>query len=594
MIRLIQRQLGSVTAARQRVSSVITRSLYHQQRCTHAISSVSTSRRLFSTHASSSATQHPTTAPASHHAPPPSAAVPHPASPAAAAAFDTTHTHRPLPFAVVGSGPAAFYTCKYLLREFDNISIDIFERLPAPGGLVRYGVAPDHPDVKSVLRELDAVLADDRCQFYGRVQVGKDITWEELRNHYSAIVLAYGAASERLLDLPGSDLDGIHPARHFVNWYNAHPEHTEEQHSFPLEQVEDVVIIGQGNVALDCARILLSPPSRLLPTDISSYALNTLERSRVRRVHMVGRRGAVQTAFSIGELREVSTGVPGMKVVMQEEELKRSENEASMKEIETSRPKKRKHDLIRQVAAGKLPSSPASILPPPVLDENSDEEQQHGHRELHVRFLLNPTAFISSKTNPKRVGAIEVERTELQGPPDKQEAVGTGEKFTIPAQLVLSSIGYKSLPMPGLPFDTRRSIIPNRAGRVINPEHDNSIEPGVYVSGWLKRGPSGIIATNIMDAREVTKSIVEDVNNGTIKQPMISSRLPLLDPSSIRAHQYINRDGWSCIDAEEQARGTAHGKPREKIFRTEEFIKVAERQQASDGNARPVPTEQLQ
>ena len=294
-------------------------------------------------------THSPTVAAASS-SPSPSAAAP-----LGGAAFDTSAA--PLPFAVVGSGPAAFYTCKYLLRELPNIRVDMFERLPVPYGLVRFGVAPDHPDVKSVAHDFEIVSNDARFAFWGNVLVGGEegataatktgdqaqqqatVSVEELRRHYSGIIFAYGASSERTLSIPGSDLKGIHPSRHFVNWYNAHPEHCssgDPQNDFGLDRVSTALIVGQGNVAVDCARILLSPSKRLENTDISAAALAKLKTSAVRDVHMVGRRGAVQSAFSIGELRELATSVEGIRVCLQKDEVERSENEASMKEIEVS------------------------------------------------------------------------------------------------------------------------------------------------------------------------------------------------------------------------------------------------------------------
>jgi NADPH-dependent glutamate synthase beta subunit-like oxidoreductase len=342
----------------------------------------------------------------------------------------------PLPFAVVGSGPAAFYTSKYLLRELAHARVDMFERLPVPFGLVRFGVAPDHPDVKAVTNDFAQVANDSRFQYYGNVEVGRDVSVEELRQHYAGVILAYGAASERTLSIPGSDLKGIHPSRHFVNWYNGHPEHTSAEHDFALEKVRTAVIVGQGNVAIDCARVLLSPVSRLANTDISTHSLAQLASSSVQRCHMIGRRGAVQSAFSIGELRELATSVEGLRLVMDKEEFAQSENETSLREVADSRPKKRKHDLMRQILAGTLPSlvphSTTTSTPP---------------KDLHLRYFLTPLRFLPSLNDPSRVGAIVLSRTRLEGPPEKQQAVETGEEVVMETELVLTSIGYRSLPV---------------------------------------------------------------------------------------------------------------------------------------------------
>ena len=342
----------------------------------------------------------------------------------------------PLPFAVVGSGPAAFYTSKYLLRELPHARVDMFERLPVPFGLVRFGVAPDHPDVKAVTNDFGLVANDSRFQYYGNVEVGKDVSVEELRKHYAGVILAYGAASERTLNIPGSDLKGIHPSRHFVNWYNGHPEHTAASHDFALEKVKTAVLIGQGNVAIDCARILLAPLSRLAHTDISTHSLTQLASSSVQRCHMIGRRGAVQSAFSIGELRELATSVEGLRVMMDTNEFAQSENETSLKEIADSRPKKRKHDLMRQILAGTLPPlvphSTTTSIPP---------------KDLHLRYLLSPLRFLPSPSDPSRVGSVVLARTRLEGSVENQQAVETGEEITIETELVLTSIGYRSLPV---------------------------------------------------------------------------------------------------------------------------------------------------
>jgi adrenodoxin-NADP+ reductase len=470
--------------------------------------------------------------------------------------------------------------------------------------LVRFGVAPDHPDVKSVSHDFEVVMNDARFAFYGRVHVGRDVGLQELRQHYSAVVLAYGAAGERMLDLPGSELEGIHPARHFVNWYNAHPEHSGDTHDFKLEQVRSVAIIGQGNVAVDCARVLLSPVGRLEHTDISLDALQHLSASQVQRVHMIGRRGAVQSAFSIGELRELATGVDrGIAVSFDPKELQDSENEASLAEIQASRPKKRKHDLLRSIAAGTLPGmattitagSAASASDPAASASSAEATAAAGHpsssssvKDLHIRYLLRPKAFLPSASDPRRVGGLLLERTALSGPPEAQEARSTGEEVRIEAELILTSIGYKSVPIDeSLPFDHRKHVVPSVNGRVLRSAHTGGgggatesaeVEPGLYVSGWLRRGPSGIIATNIMDARDTVKSLMADLRAGALLQhpAPVPTPLSILSPEQIKARRIVTREGWARIQAAELAEGLAKGKAQVKFDNEEQLLRAAE------------------
>lgn len=418
-------------------------------------------------------------------------------------------------------------------------------------------MAPDHPEVKSVTADFEAVASDPRTRFLGNVAIGRDISVADLSRHYNAVVLAYGAASDRYLGVPGETLRNVCSARAFVNWYNGHPEFKSAQ--FDLD-VEDVVIVGQGNVAIDCARILSKTIAELQETDIAQHALAALSKSRVKRVHVLGRRGHVQAAFTMKELREV-TKLTDAALIVRESELAKGRTPASLVEIETHRAKKRMDSLLGDVVAA------------------SRGAPKDKARELHLRFFLSPTAILPSASDSTKVGAVECEVTELQGEPDEQSAAATGRKETITAGLVLRSIGYKSLSVPGVPFDAKRAVVRNVAGRVV--EEDGRQVCGVYVSGWLKRGPSGIIGTNIPDARETVGCILEDKAAGKLSalQPGIQHGIEgvtaALVASGKDTSHLVTWEGYRRIDAAEKARGSATGKPREKLTDIAEMIHCA-------------------
>eukprot|EP00743_Colponemidia_sp_Colp-15_P005721 GILK01006151.1.p1 GENE.GILK01006151.1~~GILK01006151.1.p1 ORF type:complete len:460 (-),score=67.19 GILK01006151.1:50-1429(-) len=453
-------------------------------------------------------------------------------------------------FGIVGSGPAGFYTAKYLLKEVPNCRIDIYDRLPHPYGLVRTGVAPDHPEVKNVTHDFDKVATDERCRFIGNVHVGRDITVPEMRSMYSALVFSCGASEDRRLGIPGEDLKGVHSARSFVNWYNGHAEYAERE--FGLDQTDTAVIIGQGNVAIDCARILSKTVDELRHTDIAEHALEALSKSTIKRVHVVGRRGPVQAAFTMKELREV-TKLDVCEAVVSQEDMFNGFTAASEEEIKEERARKRIYELLKTVA-DKAPNTQAS-------------------RHLYIRFLLNPLCFVATSDDPTKLSVAQFEKTRLEGLPGDQRAVGTGVIEEISCGLVLRSIGYRSLPIPDLPFDVRRAVIPNVQGRVVNAgEHI----PGVYCVGWLKRGPSGIIGTNITDAQDTVASLVEDLQAGKVE---IKAQHTGFEEASkllsARKSLWVSFEEWLKISREEEARGAVLGKPRSKITRIDEMLKVA-------------------
>ncbi|KAF1336595.1 Nadph:adrenodoxin oxidoreductase, partial [Globisporangium splendens] len=475
----------------------------------------------------------------------------------ATSAFSSTVsdvTDTALRVCIVGSGPAGFYAAKYLLKEHDGVRVDMLEALPAPYGLVRSGVAPDHPEVKSVMNDFEKVAAEARFDFLGNVRVGDDITLSELKQHYHAVVLAYGAAGDRELGIPGEHLAGVLSARAFVNWYNGHPQFRD----LPVDlSGETAVIFGQGNVAVDCARILTKSVDELATTDISQHAVDVLRNSNIKKVYLIGRRGSAQAAFTMKEIREL-TKLTNVSCVVDPDDMKASLNESSQQEINEQRAKKRMNELLTKVSS-----------------EFGKEDA--GARQVQIKFLSAPVELLADRENPEKVGSVRVEKTELQGEANRQRAVGTGEFETITASLVLRSIGYKSQPLEDAPFDTKRNVLANDQGRLVDVKGDGEQVVGLYCSGWVKRGPSGIIGTNIVDARETVTSIVEDIASGKILNPASSNGLETIKQIILGRNpekQLVSWKDYERLNDEETKRGEAVGKPREKFTSVEEMLRI--------------------
>ncbi|KDO30351.1 hypothetical protein SPRG_05062 [Saprolegnia parasitica CBS 223.65] len=447
---------------------------------------------------------------------------------------------------IVGSGPAGFYTAKYLLKEHAGVHIDMLEALPTPYGLVRSGVAPDHPEVKNVMHDFNEVASDPRFTFLGNVRVGTDVSVEALKPYYNAVVLASGASDDRKLNIPGEDLRGVMAARSFVNWYNGHPSFRDLD--VPLD-TDTAVVIGQGNVAVDCARILSKSPHELASTDISQHALNALAARGIKKVLLLGRRGVAQAAFTMKELREI-TRLEDAACVVDPIELNAGLNPSSLQEIEETRAQKRIYQLLSTVAK---------------------EHTAHAarDRQIQVRFLLSPVEFIPDASDPTRVGAIKVEVNALDGDAYKQRATGTGEFEVIPCGLVLRSIGYKSLPLENVPFDTKRNVLSNVSGRIVDVATQSPV-PGLYCAGWVKRGPSGIIGTNINDARDTVASLMADAP--TLPGP--SKSADELHATLAAATRVVSWADYTRIEAAEEAAGAAVGKPREKFTSVADMLAV--------------------
>ncbi|PNT71618.1 NADPH:adrenodoxin oxidoreductase, mitochondrial isoform X2 [Brachypodium distachyon] len=444
-----------------------------------------------------------------------------------------------------------------MLKAHEGVQVDIIDRLPTPFGLVRSGVAPDHPETKIVVNQFSRVAANARCSFFGNVTLGSDVSLAELRGTYDVVVLAYGAESDRSFGIPGENLRGIHSAREFVWWYNGHPD----MHNLvpDLQNTDSAVVLGQGNVALDVARILLRCTTKLASTDIAGHALDALKSSTIRKVYLVGRRGPVQAACTAKELREI-LGLQNVHVCIKEGDLATSP--ADKEEMRNSRIKRRVHELLSKAAT------------------MHKEKNSNDQKELHFVFFRKPTRFLPSEGG-STVGAVELEKTLLKDDAvtGNQVAVGTGEFEDLKCGLVLKSIGYKSLPTEGLPFDNYKGVVPNLRGRVLSSESETTtVEAGLYVVGWLKRGPTGIVATNLHCAEETVASILEDDRNGVFMAPSDSRRqgrkglLEILEQKNAR---YVPFDGWEKINSEEKIAGQLKNKPREKITTWDELLKAA-------------------
>ncbi|KAI8580530.1 hypothetical protein K450DRAFT_237477 [Umbelopsis ramanniana AG] len=468
-------------------------------------------------------------------------------------AFSTAIRGRPLQVAVIGSGPAGFYTAHRVLKDIPDVKIDMFESLPVPHGLVRFGVAPDHPEVKNVMNKFDEVATDDRFTFLGNVHVGgKDLPLSALKSNYDAIVFSYGASEDRRLNIPGEDLPNVYSARSFVGWYNGLPHHRELMPD--LDSTDTAVIVGQGNVALDIARMLLSPIDVLRKTDVTDYALDALSKSRIKHVHVVGRRGPLQAAFTAKELRE-QMKLPGVRFNT-DVQLLQSELANGAEYLNKSRPLKRLMSILEK-----------EIGSPNILS---------GDKSWTLDFLRSPSRIIPDSTN-NNVKAIEYELNRLDGPTESRRAIGTGQFVTQECGLILRSIGYKSIAMEGIPFDESSGRVPNKYGKVLNGQNE---VPGLYTAGWLKRGPTGVIATTMNDAYETADTLAADFVAG---KPFLNEvdgigqktgsqgLLQLFKDNKIRPISYVD---WKLIEKMEFEAGQKFGKPREKFGRVEDMLAV--------------------
>ena len=452
--------------------------------------------------------------------------------------------------AIVGSGPSGFYAAEALLNALPDIVIDMFERLPTPYGLVRSGVAPDHPKLKQVTLVFDKIMRSERFNFLGNVSVGTDLSLEALQRSYDIVVLAYGASTDRKMGISGEDLGNSHSATEFVGWYNGHPDFRDC--TFDLSQ-EVAVVVGHGNVAADVARILLQPPDDLRRTDIAAHALEVLAESKIREVHLVGRRGPAQAKFTTRELR-------GLGLIPQCQALSHGNAVTLGPACELELADRSNVNALQNVEffRGLCNAREAQVA-----------------RKLIFHFRLSPERL---EGEAGRVNQFVFRRNTLGGNPFEQAAAPTEELFGIDCGLVFGSIGYRGQPLERVPFDFRRGVVPNRKGRV---ECGGAAVNGLYVTGWLKRGPTGIIGTNRADSIETVQQIMEDLP-GLISRPQ-GGRRQLFETISRRSAPVIGLPEWLKIDAAECAMGRQANKPREKFTRIVDMIDVASQGRA--GNA---------
>jgi ferredoxin--NADP+ reductase len=451
---------------------------------------------------------------------------------------------------VVGSGPAGFYAAEALLTGEAHPLVDVYDALPTPFGLVRYGVAPDHPKIKNIISRYEKTATHPGFAFFGNVTVGRDISIEEMRTFYDAIILASGAQTDRRLGIPGEDFAGSHTATEFVAWYNGHPWYQDRE--FDLSH-ECAVVIGHGNVAVDVARILCKTVDELKYTDITARTLEVLDESAVREVRMVGRRGPVQAAFTPPEMKELGE-MEDCDLCIDPGELEL--NDASRAELEELkwREAQKNYELLRE-AAGRMPEGKG--------------------RRLVIQFYRGPKEIVGGASgdgeaaDETALDGVILERNQLSGEPGRQKASGTGITERVGCGALFRSVGYRGVALPGVPFDEKSGIIPNLHGRVT--DGDTSVR-GLYTAGWIKRGPSGIIGTNKPDAFETVKSLQADLLH--LPRCAEPTRDALFVFFKQRGSRVVTYDDWRKIDAAEIARGKPVGKPREKFTSIAEMLNV--------------------
>jgi ferredoxin--NADP+ reductase len=430
--------------------------------------------------------------------------------------------------AVVGSGPAGFYAAGALLSADPLAEVDMIERLPTPWGLVRLGVAPDHPKLKSVSRAFERIAEQPGFRFLGNVEFGRDIQHGDLVRLYDAVIYAVGAQTDRRLGIPGEDLPGSWAATEFVAWYNGHPDYQD----IPFDlSVERAVVIGNGNVALDLARMLALTHEELSPTDATDASIAALASSPIREIVVVGRRGPAQAAFTTPELQEMGA-LAGADVVVDPADLEGAQPKTTLAERNVS-----------------------------VLQELAAREPEGKPRRVVFRFFESPVAVLGEE----RVEGIELVRNELD---ENDRAVATDVHETLACGLVFRSVGYLGVELPGVPFDARSGTIPNEGGRVA---------PGVYCAGWIKRGPSGVIGTNKKDAIETVELLLEDAAAGRLEPKPDASAAAVDALLAERGIQVVEYGGWMAIDEAERAAGEKSGRPRVKLCTWDDLLDAAQR-----------------
>ncbi|QRP45997.1 FAD-dependent oxidoreductase [Amycolatopsis sp. FDAARGOS 1241] len=437
----------------------------------------------------------------------------------------------------MGAGPAGIYAADILDKSDADVQIDLFERMPAPFGLIRYGVAPDHPRIKGIVTALHKVLDRPNIRLLGNVDYGTDIKLDELREFYDAVIFSTGARADRPLDIPGIDLDGSHGAADFVSWYDGHPD---VPRTWPLTATS-VAVLGVGNVALDVARVLAKTADELLTTDIPANVHEGLEASPVTDVHVFGRRGPAQAKFTPLELRELDHS-PNVEVVVYPEDMEF--DEASVAALRSSK----QVDMVVKT-----------------LQEWAIRDEGSRPKRLHLHFFHSPAEVLGEDG---RVIGLRTERTEYDG---EGGVRGTGEFHDWDVQAVYRAVGYLSSHLPEVPFDHVAGVVPNHAGRVLDLDENHM--PGVYVTGWIKRGPIGLIGHTKGDAAETVASLLADADRLT--RPQHDSPEAILDFLTGRGIPFTTWEGWGKLDAHEKALGEPHGRERIKVVERDEMVRVS-------------------
>lgn len=444
-----------------------------------------------------------------------------------------------LRLAVVGAGPAGIYASDLILkaeRNFD-VSIDLFDLLPAPYGLVRYGVAPDHPRIKGIIKALYEVLDRGDIRFFGNVNYGTDIKLEDLKKHYNAVIFATGAIKDADLNIPGIELDGSYGAADFVNWYDAHPDFPR---TWPLN-AKQVAVIGNGNVALDVARMLIKLPEDLLSTDIPDHVYQGLKSSPITDVHVFGRRGPAQVKFSPLELRE-ALHVNGVQAIVYPEDFQF--DDGSQKALDSN-------NQIRVMVK--------------TLQDLKDNPQEEQTRRLHLHFFHSPLEVVGADG---KVSGIKFEKTKLDG---TGNVVGTGEVVEYPVQAVYRAVGYFGSELDQIPFDAKSGVVSNDEGRVLDSAGKHI--PGVYCTGWIKRGPVGLIGHTKADAIETIGHLIQD--QASWWSPELPAEDAIVETLVNRGVNFVDWSHWLKVDAEERRLGQTDGRERIKLFDRDEILKVS-------------------
>ena len=453
----------------------------------------------------------------------------------------------PLRVAIVGSGPAGFYAAGQLLADKERtVQVEMYDRLATPWGLVRAGVAPDHPNIKAVTRVYEKTAAKDGFSFHGNVEVGTDVSHEELIAHHHAVLYATGSPTDRRLGIPGEELPGSHPATSFVAWYNGHPDYRDEEFDLSPKRA---VVIGNGNVALDLARMLALTNEELGRTDIADHALDALKDSGIEEILVVGRRGPLQAAYTNPELLELAD-LEAADVIVDPEEARLDPNSQELFDSgEVDKTERRNVEIVQEYAAEQPDGKPKRVV---------------------LRFLRSPVEILGED----RVTGVRLVRNELVKSDDgRLSARATDDFEDVECGLVLRSVGYRGAPLAGLPFDERRATIANEGGRVVDAESGRPV-PGTYTAGWIKRGPSGVIGTNKKCAQETVDALIEDLESGRLPVPD-GDVDDLIETLHERHPDVVDYSGWQLIDEHERKAGEPAGRPRVKLTRTEELLGIA-------------------